>query len=141
LTSTAGNRSEGFYNHDGSLQTKKVKSLSRTYIQAAQGDIIQNKFDANTGEFSGNILVNTDVKEYSVLYLHANDTNTETSWYPNGYDFEIKWDGYEPPAAEVYMDQGNNTISFFVPDYRRNGQNLIFKVTPKKQVTNADLIQ
>lgn len=32
LTSSAGNRSEGFYNLDGTLQTKKVKSLSRTYI-------------------------------------------------------------------------------------------------------------
>jgi len=32
LTTSAGDRSEGFYNFDGSLQTKKVKALSRTYV-------------------------------------------------------------------------------------------------------------
>jgi len=53
LTSSAGNRSEGFYNRDGTLQTKKVKSLSRSYIQAAQGDIKEMKFDTDTGIFSG----------------------------------------------------------------------------------------
>lgn len=33
LTTTAGTGSEGFYNKDGSLQDKKVKALSRTYMQ------------------------------------------------------------------------------------------------------------
>jgi hypothetical protein len=39
LTSSAGNRSEGFYNKDGSIQVGKVRALSRTYIKAAQGTI------------------------------------------------------------------------------------------------------
>lgn len=39
LTTTAGEGSEGFYNKDGTLQMKKIKSLSRTYIQYAQGAI------------------------------------------------------------------------------------------------------
>jgi hypothetical protein len=35
ITTTAGTSSEGFYNQDGSLQTEKVKMLSRTYIKSA----------------------------------------------------------------------------------------------------------
>jgi hypothetical protein len=35
LTTTAGDKSEGFYNKDGSLQKVKVKALSRTYVKAA----------------------------------------------------------------------------------------------------------
>lgn len=41
LTTSAGDRSEGFYNFDGSLQIDKVRSLSRTYIKAAQGTIMK----------------------------------------------------------------------------------------------------
>jgi endoglycosylceramidase len=86
LTSSAGNRSEGFYNHDGTLQAKKVKSLSRTYIQAAQGNIVEMKFDSKTGEFNGKIQVNTDIIQDSVIYVHAHDENKETAWYPNGFN-------------------------------------------------------
>jgi hypothetical protein len=32
LTISAGDRSEGFYNFDGTLQVKKVKALTRTYV-------------------------------------------------------------------------------------------------------------
>lgn len=32
LTTSAGTGSEGFYNADGSLQTSKVKALTRTYL-------------------------------------------------------------------------------------------------------------
>jgi hypothetical protein len=37
LTTSAGDRSEGFYNNDGSLQVQKIKALTRTYVKAAQG--------------------------------------------------------------------------------------------------------
>lgn len=81
---------------------------------------MEMKFDVKTGEFIGNILVNTDIKQDSVIYVHADDQeNDETSWYPNGYDFDIQWEGYEGPAAEVEITYGNNTINFNVPDYRR----------------------
>lgn len=39
LTTSAGDRSEGFYDKDGTLQTDKVKALARTYVRYAQGDI------------------------------------------------------------------------------------------------------
>jgi hypothetical protein len=37
LTTSAFDKSEGFYNNDGTLQNKKVKALSRPYVQLAQG--------------------------------------------------------------------------------------------------------
>lgn len=97
------------------------------------------KFDANTGEFSGVIQVDTNVKEGSVVYVHAEDENVETSWYPNGYDFEIKWMDHEAPAQDVDVKQGDNRISFICTDEHYLGHLLTFKVTPKKQMD--DLIQ
>jgi len=35
LTTSAADKSEGFYNKDGTLQTAKVKALSRTYVKSA----------------------------------------------------------------------------------------------------------
>lgn len=35
LTTSAGDRSEGFYNMDGSLETEKVKALVRPYVKSA----------------------------------------------------------------------------------------------------------
>lgn len=37
LTTTAGNKSEGFYSVDGSIESIKVKALTRTYVKSAQG--------------------------------------------------------------------------------------------------------
>lgn len=39
LTTSAGDRSEGFYNMDGTLRTNKIKILTRSYVQYAQGAI------------------------------------------------------------------------------------------------------
>ena len=44
LTSISGNRSEGFYEDDGTLHELKVKALGRTYIKAAQGQITNMNF-------------------------------------------------------------------------------------------------
>ena len=35
LTSSAGDRSEGFYENNGSIQMGKVKALSRSYVKSA----------------------------------------------------------------------------------------------------------
>lgn len=46
MTTSAGDRSEGFYNNDNSLQTQKVKALTRTYVKAAQGEIKSMNFNS-----------------------------------------------------------------------------------------------
>ena len=59
LTTSAGDKSEGFYNKDGSLQVAKVKALSRSYVKAAQGTIRSMNFDSTTAVFQSVIQVNT----------------------------------------------------------------------------------
>lgn len=44
LTTSAGAKSEGFYNKDGTLQKSKVKALGRTYVQYAQGTVQNSRF-------------------------------------------------------------------------------------------------
>lgn len=49
ITTSAGNRSEGFFNFDGSYQVQKIKALNRAYIQAAQGTILSVNFTSQDG--------------------------------------------------------------------------------------------
>lgn len=44
LTSISGDRSEGFYEDDGTLHELKVRALSRTYVKHAQGTILNQTF-------------------------------------------------------------------------------------------------
>jgi aryl-phospho-beta-D-glucosidase BglC (GH1 family) len=52
LTTSAGNKSEGFYNPDGAVQKGKVKALSRPYVQLAQGMILGSKMNRTSGQFT-----------------------------------------------------------------------------------------
>ena len=95
LTTSAGSASEGFYNNDGTLETIKVKALSRTYVKAAQGTIKSMKFfssDSQTqgkykeGTFFADIEVDMKVKAPTLIHALGGDDNGLT-WYPQ--DFEI----------------------------------------------------
>jgi len=77
LTTTAGTSSEGFYNKDGSLQTHKLKSLSRTYVQYAQGELTSYEFrNPNAGygssdgpkAFTADIIVDTNVTSPTIVF-------------------------------------------------------------------------
>jgi endoglycosylceramidase len=69
FTTSAGTGSEGFYNTDGTLQQTKVKALSRSYLPYTQGRINTMKFDADTGDFSAALTVDTTIAEPSVLFV------------------------------------------------------------------------
>ena len=62
LTTSAGTGSEGFYNFDGTLQTIKVKALSRTYAMKTQGVLKEMLFDKDSGDFTMQFAVNTNSK-------------------------------------------------------------------------------
>ena len=51
FTSQTKDRPEGYYNPDGTVQTLKIKALSRTYVMYAQGHIIRNQLNKETGGF------------------------------------------------------------------------------------------
>lgn len=59
LTTTAQTTSEGFYNQDGSLQENKVKALTRTYVQYAQGETRRMEF--KDGVFAAEIKIDTSL--------------------------------------------------------------------------------
>ena len=70
LTTSAGVGSEGFYEHDGSLQEWKVKALSRTYLMATQGVPTLQKFDMDTSDFTAEFTANTNVDAPTIIYVN-----------------------------------------------------------------------
>lgn len=138
LTTTAGERSEGFYNKDGTLQTKKIKSLTRTYIQYAQGLIKDMHFDANTGDFNAVIKIDTSIEAPTVVYMHKDDENSETAWYPQGYDWTVEAYDKEGPKPEIdIVETGKNYGSFVIKNQEFNGQLVTLKVTAKKSTDDS----
>jgi len=61
LTTSAGDKSEGFYNKDGSIQHGKIKALTRTYVKQAQGTIASMNFDTDSGKFVAEVDIDTTI--------------------------------------------------------------------------------
>lgn len=145
LTTSAGNRSEGFYNFDGKLQQKKVRSLSRTYIQKAQGMIKEMKFDMESGNFSAIVHVNQAIVGSTDIYVHSKDEHIYTTYYPNGYDMSFKnqEENGPDPDIEMFKNTGDNYIRFLVKNKEFNGQYLKVEISPKKvpSPTHEEFIQ
>ena len=75
LTTSAGDRSEGFYNKDGTLEVSKVKSLVRTYVKKAQGQLFAQNFipdskssQGTPGTFQASIIIDTSIDAPSVIH-------------------------------------------------------------------------
>ena len=83
LTTSAGTHSEGFYNVDGTLQTSKVKALTRTYLPATQGVLKSVGFDVTSGLFNATFTVDTSITSPSLAYYSFD------LWYPNGIIFSL----------------------------------------------------
>jgi endoglycosylceramidase len=81
---TTGSYTEGLYSQDGTLQTNKLKELSRTYVQAYQGVPLSVAFDSSTGDFKASYEVDPSIAGSTELYFNGG------LYYPNGYDFTIK---------------------------------------------------
>ena len=47
-------------------------------------------FDTTTGEFNALIKIDTHIKAPTAVYMHQDDKNLETIWYPNGFDFSVE---------------------------------------------------
>jgi endoglycosylceramidase len=90
LTTSAGTGSEGFYNDsDGTLQTGKVKALSRSYVKAAQGTTKSMKFDTKTGNFEAIVELDLSIEKPTLIHAHQDATDAIT-WYPHGINFTIE---------------------------------------------------
>ena len=126
LTTSAGTNSEGVYNHDGSLQTFKVKALSRSYMQKTQGVPTKMKFDTQTSDFSFSFVVNTDINAPSVGFF------SETFFYENGLNYTLTTsDGTELAQTAYTADFKDSHLTFQVTDSSLNGQTLTLTASKK----------
>lgn len=111
LTTTAMTGNEGFYNEDGTLQEDKVKALTRTYVQAAQGTLQSVSFDSTSGSFVSSYLLDVSVIAPTVVFY------SQDYWYEKGVAFTVKAGGKE-------LDGGND----FTIDYsERNYVKILFE--------------
>jgi hypothetical protein len=79
ITTTAGLSSEGVYEDDGTLQTRKVKALARTYAKAIQGTPSMIRFNSDNGAFSLTFTYDATITAPTIVFR-----STEF-YYPNGY--------------------------------------------------------
>ena len=67
-TTSAGDRSEGFYNPDGSLQPK-VKQLARTYVPYTQGTLQSESFNSGSGAFHAAFIFDATINAPTEIHV------------------------------------------------------------------------
>lgn len=72
LTTSAGAKTEGFYNRDGSLAMKKIGALSRTYMPYVQGTLTKTWYSSEDHAYWMSFVLDTDIAQPSVLYTTIN---------------------------------------------------------------------
>lgn len=122
LTTSAGTGSEGFYNQDGSVQTVKVKALSRTYAQATQGTILSQSFDSKTADYTLKYTLDSTIS--APTQIHALHTPVHgMSWYPNGIDYQASLsDGTK--IDHVQVEIANNIVYFLFDTEEFDGKDI-----------------
>lgn len=88
ITTTSGPE-EGFYKHDGKLDTGKVRALARTYVQAVRGTPHKQAFNPLTASFY--LQYNADRPSATLpteVYYHA------PFYYPMGYKLSVQPMGF-----------------------------------------------
>ena len=110
-TTTAGDRSEGFYNKDGSIQGKKVRMLARTSIMAAQGKILEQHFNSTTGAFTADFKVDASIDAPTIVQTLKTSVHGEPVWYNDDVAFTVSVDGKKLDNIE-FNDAGLNKKSF-----------------------------
>lgn len=140
LTTSAGDKSEGFYNKDGSIETIKIKALARTYVQSAQGKIIEMKFNSTTAEFSTEIKIDTSIN--APTEIHALIGNSTIAWYPNGVEVYFQTQkSYHGVDPQIKTNITGSKVSIIVENKDYNGKSLIINIVPKKAVSQRQFIQ
>jgi len=111
----------------------KVRALARTYVRAAQGTLLSQKFDSASGDFEAVMQVSGGVN--AMTEVHAlQEGKGGTSWYPNGFDVVL----VGPSAEEISPTQVDwqtgvvpNKVSFKIVDPSLFDQSITIKVKGK----------
>jgi len=125
LTTSAGTNSEGVYNVDGTLQDFKIKALARSFVQRTQGTPTKQKFDTNSGNFTFDFNVDTNVNAASVAFF------SEEYYYPNSFNYTLSANGSALDASAYTAEYKDNYLSFTITDSALNGEKITLDVTPK----------
>ena len=131
LTTSAGTGSEGFYNMDGTVQTKKIKALSRTYAQATQGTILSQVFDSKTADYT--LKFKLDTFANAPTQIHALHTPVHgMTWYPHGIDYEVSLsDGTKIENGHVLVQFADNVGYFLFDTEEFNGKDITITIKNK----------
>lgn len=84
FTTTCKDNMEGLFYSDGSVQTKKISSLTRTYLQATQGSLQNMNFNTENKLFTAKFHYNSEVESPSIIYYN------KRLHYENGYSLDVK---------------------------------------------------
>lgn len=129
LTTSAGTRSEGFYNFDGTIQSPKVKALSRSYVKAAQGTTKSMNFDSETGNFEAVVQLDLSIEKPTLIHAHQGAT-TNLAWYPLGYNVTIEGVDSNVLVKATTTTVGNE-LQIMVHQQELDGANVRISITPK----------
>lgn len=113
---TTGSYTEGLYNQDGSLQQNKLKTLSRTYIQAYQGVPISASFDDSTGKFKAVYHVDPSIQGSTDLYFNG------ALYYPNGYSYTI----HNSVGLTYQIETSDNLLKVTFPEGQKSTTTIEF---------------
>ena len=137
ITTSAGSTSEGFYENDGTLQTKKVKALTRSYMKSAQGTPLSMNFNSTSGEFTATYELDHSIKAPTVIY------KSDDFYYQDGYTVEV-YNDYgidlmEQNSVSVTQSDIPHHLNIQVNDVLQHAVPITVKITPK--TASAELIQ
>ena len=128
LTTSAGDKSEGFYNKDGQLQTGKVKALTRTYLQATQGIPVYMKFNVADALFHAIFVLDTAIQAPTLVYWN------QEYWYPNGFTHSLVSGSQTVLTEKVDYELDLATLGYAkikILNSALNGETLNFEMRPK----------
>lgn len=93
--------SSGLYDDEGELNQRKLRALTRTYIQQYQGIPKEVRFDVHTGDFASWFTHDPEIKKPSVLYYH------EKEFYPNGFKVTALFQNETPVRVHTEVKEKN----------------------------------
>ena len=107
---TQDQEGEGFYYKNGTLQTEKVKGLSRSYPMEINGDPLYYKFDVGSGEFSMEYLYGGVEGVPTKIYFNSEmiyKGGIEVKLSPGILEYEVDYEnGYLYIYHKYYVPKG-----------------------------------
>lgn len=112
ITTAGSPASEGLYNMNGSVQTQKVRLLSRPFASAVAGFPVQSKFDSRAGVYSlGYRITERLLNGTTEIFING------AVYYPHGHEVQLSPTGVDariepltPDGDRIIVKHGNIAI-------------------------------